>query len=449
MLRPLEISNASPRSRFQIGLGFNLLGAIFNQGSTFLFAIIAANLLGREVFGKYGMVGSTLVTLSQVAQLACGYTATKYVAEYRSSDKQKTGRIVGMLFVAISISAGIVALGLLASIPWMVNSILKAPELRIGLAVGSGVVFLNVLIGFFMGALAGLEAYRKLSLGLVRYGLFYLAACTLCTWRVGLNGAFAGLLVSALFGCILLYLAFQAECRNQGIKIRYGLFREERSILTKFALPAAISGLTFLPALWLGNAILARQPDGYNQLAAFSVAYSLMTAVLFVPSISNSVGWSLLNHHRGRGEQGQYRGTFLVNLLICAGCVLVGASALGALGPAILRLYGKSFADGHLVVLVMLGASIPQALALAALQHLQSQARVWFSFLIVILPRDLLLAVLAYRLIPRHGAVGLAVAYSVAWTFALITTAAIVLKSLHGEDKDVGLGMAQNLAPRY
>ncbi len=411
---------ASLRSRYQTGVAFNFVGAVFNQGSTFVFNVAAANILGRETFGKYGMVASTLVALSQVAQLACGHTATKYVAEYRCSDKEKCGRVIGMLLTVVSCAAAPVALGLLASVPWLASSVLKAPELQFGLVIGSAVVFLNVLIGFFMGALAGLEAYRRLSRALVQYGVLYLVICIIATRKFGLNGAFAGLFLSGLLGCVLLYLALKSECRILDIRIRYGMFPEARAILTGFALPAAVSSLTFLPALWIGSAMLVRQVHGYAQMALFSAAYTLMAGVLFIPNITYVVGWSLLNHHKGQRQWDHYRRMFRMNLVITGAAVVIGASVLAVCGPIILRLFGKSFTDGYTVLLIMLAAAIPQALGLSVLQHLQSHERMWLSFFAVALPRDVLLVILALFLIPQHGAGGLACAYLVAWIMALL-----------------------------
>ena len=416
------------RSRFQAGLIWNLLGAIFNQGSTFVFNIIAANLLGREMFGEYGMVASTLTTLVFVAQLACGYTVTKYVAEYRLVDKEKTGRIVGMLQITVLFAAGTVASGLALGARWLAYSVLKAPELRAGLTIGAAVVFLNVLIGFSMGVLAGFEAYKKLARSLILMGVFYLAVCTLATRAGGLNGAFAGLFLSALFGCILLGSAVRSECHEQHVPLRYGWFGDLKRLLTKFAFPAAASGLTFLPALWFGSATLVRQRDGYVQMALFSASYTLMTAVLFIPNITNVVGWSLLNHHRAPRHAEQYRSTFRMNLMFVGCVVLAGAATLSVVGTHLLNWFGKSFADGYSVLLIMLGAAIPQAVAQTALQHVQSAGYMWTSFFSVILPRDLLIVILAYLLIPKYSAAGFAAAYAVAWTIALIITIQTTLR---------------------
>src|SRR5260370_28006853 len=101
-------SAASLQLRFQTGIVYNTIGAVFNQGSTFGFNIIVANLLGRQVFGEYAMIQSTLATLALIAQLAVGYTATKYIAEFRSTDPQRAGRILGMMTAFSASIAGIV-----------------------------------------------------------------------------------------------------------------------------------------------------------------------------------------------------------------------------------------------------------------------------------------------------------------------------------------------------
>jgi len=417
------------RSRFQMGVTLNLIGAVFNQGSTFVFSIIAANLLGRETFGKYGIVASTLVMLSQVSQLACGYTVTKYVAEFRSSDREKTGRLIGMLVTIVALVALLASVGLFVGASWLSTSILKAPELSLGLRIGSGVVFLNVLIGLFMGALAGLEAYRGLSHGLIVYGTIYLIVCSLMTWKFGLNGAFWGLLVSAILGCVLLLKVLVSECRSQDIHIQIAAFPQLRPILLNFAMPAAISGLTYLPAIWIGNGILVRQPGGYSQMALFSAAFALMTAVLFIPNNTYVVSWSILNHHKGLGESGDYRSIFKLNLVVVGLAAVAGALMLALAGPGLLLLFGRDFRGGYPVLLVLLGAALPQVLALAILQHLQSQERMWFSFFAVILPRDLLLVGLAYVFIPRSGAFGLAGACGLAWTVSLLAAAGITSRA--------------------
>src|SRR5688572_4100733 len=64
-------------ARMQAGVGFNLLGAAFNQGSTLIVNLAVANLLGTEAFGQYTMVLATIAAVATLGQLSMGYTATK------------------------------------------------------------------------------------------------------------------------------------------------------------------------------------------------------------------------------------------------------------------------------------------------------------------------------------------------------------------------------------
>ena len=167
------------------------------------------------------MVQSTLSTLALISQLAAGYTATKYVAEFRSKDPERTGGILGMLVVFSASAAVIVSLILLIASGWLAGSVLKAPALGTALTIGSGVLLFAVLNGLLMGALAGLESYRALARALVWGGGAYLVVCTGLAWWRGLDGAVWGLTLSGLFQFILLTVALLKECSLQGIKIRY------------------------------------------------------------------------------------------------------------------------------------------------------------------------------------------------------------------------------------
>jgi O-antigen/teichoic acid export membrane protein len=420
---------ASLRSRFRTGIAYNTIGAVFNQGSTFAVNIIVANLLGRQVFGEYAMTQSTLATLSLVAQLAVGYTATKYVAEFRSTDPQRAGRILGMLMVFSATVAGVAALALLGLSGWLAESMLKAPSLGPVLAVGSGVLLFAVLNGLLMGALVGFEGYRSLATALVWSGIVYLAVCSGLAWQAGLNGAVVGLAISGFVQFVLLGAALLRQCSVQGIRIRYAGMRQERRILLKFALPAALAGFTTMPAIWLAGTFLVRQPDGYSQMGLYGASFSLMTASLFLPNIVNSVGMALINHHKGTGRDSEYRRTFWMNLAVSTTIVIFATCVLAVFGRDILRIFGKDFRDGYTVLVILLLATIVQCVAGAMYQVIQSQARMWLSFLAVALPRDLLLVLLAYLLIPAHGAIGLAAAYTAAWTVALIAIAFIVLRT--------------------
>ena len=87
---------ASIRRRLIQGTVSNLIAVAFNQGSTVIVNVIIARILMKQSFGEYAMVQVTVLTMATMAQLATGFTASKYLAEYRSSCPERAGRVMGV-----------------------------------------------------------------------------------------------------------------------------------------------------------------------------------------------------------------------------------------------------------------------------------------------------------------------------------------------------------------
>src|SRR2546426_2727501 len=112
-------SGATLATRLGFGVVWTIASTILLQGSTLIANAISANLLGRNDFGSFSMVQSTVVTISNLAQLGLGLTVTKYVAELRIRDGAAAGRILG-LCRAVSIISGLTAaLGLYVYGRWL------------------------------------------------------------------------------------------------------------------------------------------------------------------------------------------------------------------------------------------------------------------------------------------------------------------------------------------
>ena len=400
------------RDRLIKGTVLNFIAVAFNQGSTLIVNILVARILMKEVFGEYAMVQSTLLTVATLSQLATGYTASKYIAEYRTSDPVRAGRVMGLcaLVSAMMACAGTIVLIMLA--PWLAAVMLNAPQLSLPLIIGAGFLFFSSINGYQIGALSGLEAYGSLAKAGAVNGIVAVAAISLGAWWGGLNGTLIGLSLSAFVRFAVYNIWLRTESRIQSISPLYrGSLRQEKAIIYKFALPAAIAGYYSLPMIWLANSFLVRQPDGYGEMALFSAANNIRVLVLFLPNVMNSVGLSVLNNEKAKGDFNHYNRVFRTNVLYMSLISLSGVLVMGFLGPSILQLFGRGFKDAHLILWMLLFASMFESISIALYQYVQSQARLWLSFVCIAVPRDTLLLVIAYYIIPVYGGAGLAGAY--------------------------------------
>lgn len=426
MRRPVFLSHLG--GRFSRGVFWSLIGTGFAQGSMFLTAIILARMLGKDVFGELGMIQSTLLTFSSVAQIATGVTATKYVAEFRDADKARAGRVLGLCAV-LTLGTGLAATVLLAvGASWMAEHLLAAPHLAVGLSISAAFVLFSVMNGYQVGALAGLESYKSISVYGALLGAAHLALCGLGAVLWGLHGALGSMAVSALLRWAVYATVLRREIDKQGIVIQRREGLRERKILYRFALPAALSGLTSMPAIWLGNAMLVRQPDGYAEMGVYSAANNLRMLVLLFPLLINNVGLSLLNNTRGGNDLLGYREIFWANVRVTLLATLIGALTMAALGAPLLHMFGHNFSMGYSILLILMLSTVPEVLAIAGAQVIQSQEKMWHSLLIVAIPRDVLMVSLAYVVVPVYGADGLAWSYSVSWIVALAAVMTMVRK---------------------
>jgi O-antigen/teichoic acid export membrane protein len=400
------------RDRLIKGTVLNLIAVAFNQGSTLMANIIVARILMKQTFGEYAMVQSTLLMVAALSQLGSGYTASKYIAEYRSSNPERAGRIMGLCALVSVVMAGVGAFLLVAMATWLAGTMLKASHLAFPLMIGSGFLFFSSINGYQMGALSGLEAYGGLARAGVASGIVAVAAISLGAWWGGLNGTLIGVSVSAFVRCVIHNRWLRLESRVQGITPQYrGSLSQEKAIIFKFALPAAIAGYYSMPMIWLANSFLVRQPGGYGEMAIYSAANNLRILVLFLPNVMYSVGASVLNYEKAKGNMDHYNRVFKSNVLYIFLASLCSVLTLGVFGRMILQLFGKDFGSGHFLLWLLLVASVFESLSIAIYQYVQSKAEIWLSFFSINVPREAFLVIAAYYLVQSYGGAGLAAAY--------------------------------------
>jgi len=422
------IAADSLRERMARGILWNLIGTAALQGSTFIVNVALANLLGRRVFGEYAIVQSTVALLISLVQWATGYTTTKYLAEFRAIDPPRAGRLLGMLAGLSGLLGGVLSLVLLVSAGGLASHVLNNPELSAPLMIASAAVFFGVANVFLIGALAGLESYPAFGRAGLIAGTSTIITCVIGARLAGLGGAVVGLVVGGMIQSTTLAKLVTSETARHGITMEFAGIRTESSLLIRYSVPVALSGLVTLPAIWLGNTFLARQPGGYDAMAVFAAANSFRIMVVFLPSIVNSVSLSLLNNQRALGDERRFRRIFWFNVGAAGVVAVSAATAITLAGPVLLRVFGHDFVAGYRVLLVLMAATVPESLANALLQLVHSREQSWRALRGVTIPGFGTLVVIAWLLTPIAGASGLAWAYLIASLITLGCTTIIVAR---------------------
>jgi O-antigen/teichoic acid export membrane protein len=403
-------------------IAWNILAAGSTAGANLVAAVILANILGRDVFGELGIVQSTIMSVGGIAQLATGLAATKYVAEYRLERKESAGEVLGLCAAATALTGAFGAIVLYLSAKVVATSVLGAPELVESMGLASGVVLFLTMNGFQAGALAGLENYRSIAIISASHAVLHVSICAASGWMGGLRGVLIGLIVSSAVRWVLFNAALRKEARRQGIEISMKRLGSEAKVVATFATPAALAGMSALLATWAGNAILVRQESGIGQMGLYAAANSLRGIVLFLPALVNNVGVSVINNFYGSRHLGGYRAAFWGNFWVTCVSLLMGAPILLLFGEPVLRAFGRDFIEAVPLLRVVFFSALLEGLSVAAYQIVLSRARIWTALYVISLPRDCLIVGLAWLLVPKSGALGLALSQAMSYAVALLLT---------------------------
>jgi O-antigen/teichoic acid export membrane protein len=279
-LNRIEASNVG--SRLARGVFWSMAGSVISRGLMFCAIVLVARILGKTVYGELGMIQSTVSMFGVFAGFGLGLTATKHVAEFRQSDPERAGRIIGLSGLLATGTGGLLALGLLIFAPWLAEHTINAPHLASVLRISSLILFINGLNGAQTGALAGFEAFKTIAHVNLFVGLISFPILVCGAYFGGLTGAVWALAINLCFNWLLNHLALRKEARRYSVPFSFRNWSRELPVLWSFALPATLSGIMVGPANWACRALLTNQPNGYAEMGILTAALVFQGLLIFV-----------------------------------------------------------------------------------------------------------------------------------------------------------------------
>ncbi len=366
--------------RLARGVFWSMAGAVISRGLMLAASVLVARMLGKMGFGELGMIRSTVGMFGIFAGFGLGLTATKHVAEFRRSDPDRAGRIIGLSGLFAMLTGGLMALGLFIFAPWLAEHTINAPHLSVVLRIGALILFINALNGAQTGALAGFEAFKTIAYVNLFVGLISFPILVCGAYFGGLTGAVWALAINLGVNWLLNHLALRKEVRRYSVPFTFRNCSREWSVLWKFSLPAVLAGSMGGPVYWACGAILVNQPDGYGEMGIFSAANQWYVMLLFLPSLLGQVVLPVLSERLGQKEIKQSMKTLVLaikmNLLIVAPLVLVASIA----SPYIMNLYGEGFRSGWPTLVVVLLTAGLLAVQTPVGQIIAASGKMWIGF---------------------------------------------------------------------
>jgi O-antigen/teichoic acid export membrane protein len=408
----------SNRMLFRVAHGtfWSLLGTVTSRVFSVVATIVIARMLGVGDFGAYGMVQSTLEMFAMLAGFGLGATSSKYLAEYKTKDKEKAGRILSLANAFALISSGIIGLVIFLSSSWIADETLKRIDLAPLLSLGAIYLFISTQNNVQIGSLGGFEAFKETAKINVIQGILTPIVAIPLVYFFNLYGAVISLVVISLVGYILCRIEVNNKCKEYNISLqRFGRsFPKEMSIIWQFSIPSLASGLMVMPVIWLTNTLLVSQPNGYSELGLFNAANQWRQLIIFIPNILSTVLLPIFSDICGNKSEGEFRSVFQLNIQLTWMIALPATILIIALREMLAVVFGSKYHGvGMLIVPLMITAFlnimnnvVGSAIAGAGRMWLGATFNLFWAIAMI---------VCSVHLIPKYGGVGLALSYMIAY----------------------------------
>jgi len=423
-----RIESSPTGHRLTRGAFWSLSGAVISRILALAASILVARMLGKEEFGKLGIIQSTVGMFQVFAGFGLGLTATKYVAEFRLSDPAKTGRIIGLSAMVAAVTGVLMLLLLILFAPWLSEHTLAAPDLAGPLRLSALMLLLGALNGAQTGALAGFEEFRTIARVNVLAGLANFPLMVAGVYLAGLRGAIAALVVSMGVNWVLNHFALRFAMKRAGVSVSFSGNAGELKVLWRFSTPAVLAGIMVGPVTWTCNAMLVNQANGYAEMGVFNAANQWRGAILFLPGVVEAIILPVLSNLRGEGDRLRYRKVLLYNIWFNGALTLAVAVIISLLAPFIMASYGNGFRSNYLVLVLLSFSAVLTATIGVIGQAIASEDRMWWGMLLNLLWGCAMIC--ATWLLVAYGAKGLAFAILISYTFHLLTVGAYTYFSL-------------------
>lgn len=397
---------SATRRRLAGGAFWGGVGGAGSKIITLAASYILARILGQNQFGEYGIVFGTVSAVSALGAMGVGSTAVKYVSEYKYLDKDKVGRIVTLTSYVTWISSVVSAVTLVLVASWLAEKTLAAPHLATTLKISAISVAMGIVNVGQTSILTGLEAFKSCAIINIFCGAFQAVAVIVGALNFGLNGAITGLAIASSVSVLLNRLVLSKKLSVFRISPSWREYWQEWPVLVNFSLPAFLMSMIAGPVVWAGNAILANQVGGYNEVGIYNATLQWFAVVSFLPGILVTAAMPIMSEKFGHNDLKSNRRIFVSLTVITAVIVVPIVLIISILSKLIMRGYGATFEKGYCVLILAVMTSAISSIITPGWYAIIASGKMWICFFLNV-GWSILFLILAMVLI-KHGAEGLA-----------------------------------------
>lgn len=364
--------------------------SIFGNGLGNLLLLIAgiiiARFLGKDLYGEYGIVKTTMFYIAAFSTFGLGYTSTKFISEYKGKDARQIRAIIQASF-RITLVSSVSMCILLFLFAQPLADFINAPQLAISFRFLGLILICRALGTTGTGLLAGLKKFKELGFNNITSGIVMFVTAIPFTYYWGLKGALLSLLLSQFcLSTLNLILVGKA----------YKLFPVSNVFFTKklltFSFPVALQELSYTICNWGAMLILTKYAS-LGELGIYSATVQWNAIILFIPGLLSNVILSYLSENTD--DTLKHKEIIKKMLFINFISAFIPFFIVFILSGIITSMYGKTFQGMQAVLNITIFQTIITTLTNVFQSNLISKGLNWLLFTIRV-SRDLLILFFLY-----------------------------------------------------
>lgn len=434
MIRETILNNQSNSiiKRIISGTSWVFVGTIVSKAVVFLATVCIARILSKEAYGELSIIRSTIQLFVSLSGFGIGATATKFIAEYRKNNPQKTINTYLVANIFVWIMAILACLILMFFSSSIAIGRLYQEELVLQFRIAGIILFFTLLNGAQTGTLSGFEDFKRIAKCNVIMGLSEIVFLCIGAYFWGLTGAVIGFGLTYCVGWIYNsvgiwrhLLAFHISILGELKKIRLKDFK----ILYTFSLPlAVVSWIHMLTYWWMKTAVAGN--SSFENMANYDVAEQWKNLILMIPSMIASVILPILSNINANLRD--RRNVIRLNLYINVGITSTLSILIFILGKWILLMFGTTYTNVWPLYILVASAVLDSISSICGTILVSSNKAFWGLFSNITWAISLAIAYTFLSDNIEKLENGLAIAYAIASTMQMIVNIFIIkLKRLY------------------
>ena len=149
--------------RIMGGAFWSFTGTAIGKLCVLIAGIVCARILGKELFGQFGMIRSTINIFIVLGASGFGVTATKFISQLRQTDIPRMLSISRLTYRFAMATGFVITMGCLIFSKQIASYGLHEESLTQEIRIASLLLFFSILYGVQNGILSGMEAFKAIA----------------------------------------------------------------------------------------------------------------------------------------------------------------------------------------------------------------------------------------------------------------------------------------------